>query len=352
MNRFFLVLIFFSFPLIIFSQDEMTDEEVLRGKEQLKQETEKKSEKKDSISITDYKYFFSNGIEKSVDTTLTIYKDYKFNFIREDDFELLSFANVGHTYNKLGYNFNDEFKLPQFGARGKHFSYYEIEDIPYFNTPTPYTELFAKSTFEQGQILDALVSLNLTPEYNFAIAHKGYKSLGKYINSRSRGNQFRFSSNYVSKNNKTIWRLHFTSQNLFNQENGGLDPDSIYFFEQAPDYFVLDEKGDQIINEDGSYEMIEYDGYLDRSRLGAWVFAESSLYSKRVYSNFKRKLIGDKEKSLLSIGYQFTHEYKKIEYIDQSTTSFIFGDKLDGVVMDRSRLYLSLIHISEPTRPY
>ena len=227
MNRFFLVLIFFSSPLIIFSQDEMTDEEVLRGKEQLKQETEKKSEKKDSISITDYKYFFSNGIEKSVDTTLTIYKDYKFNFIREDDFELLSFANVGHTYNKLGYNFNDEFKSPQFGARGKHFSYYEIEDIPYFNTPTPYTELFAKSTFEQGQILDALVSLNLTPEYNFAIAHKGYKSLGKYINSRSRGNQFRFSSNYVSKNNKTIWRLHFTSQTLLNQENGGLDPDSI-----------------------------------------------------------------------------------------------------------------------------
>ena len=46
MNRFFLVLIFFSSPLIIFSQDEMTDEEVLRGKEQLKQETEKKAEKK------------------------------------------------------------------------------------------------------------------------------------------------------------------------------------------------------------------------------------------------------------------------------------------------------------------
>ena len=142
MNRFFLVLIFFSSPLIIFSQDEMTDEEVLRGKEQLKEETEKKSEKKDSIPtipISEYNYFFSNGIERTVDTTLTIYKDYKFNFIREDDFELLSFANVGHTYNKLGYNFKDQLKLPQIGARGKHFSYFEIEDIPYFNTPTPYT---------------------------------------------------------------------------------------------------------------------------------------------------------------------------------------------------------------------
>ena len=334
MNRFFLVLIFFSSPLIIFSQDEMTDEEVLRGKEQLKQETEKKSEKKDSIPITDYKYFFSNGIEKSVDTTLTIYKDYKFNFIREDDFELLSFANVGHTYNKLGYNFNDEFKLPQFGARGKHFSYFEIEDIPYFNTPTPYTELFAKSTFEQGQILDALVSLNLTPEYNFAIAHKGYKSLGKYLNSRSRGNQFRFSSNYVSKNNKTTWRLHFTSQNIFNQENGGLDADSIYFFEQAPDYFVLDSDGSQIINEDGSYEMIYYDGYLDRSRLGPMTFSESSLYSKRFFSDFRKTIISGKEKKLLEIGYQFTHEYKKIEYVESFENSRFFGDKLDGKPLD------------------
>ena len=339
MNRFFLVLIFFSFPLIIFSQEEITDEETLRGKEQLRQETENKSEKNDSIPITDYKYFFSNGIERSVDTTLTIYKDYKFNFIREDDFELLSFANIGHTYNKLGYNFNDEFKLPQSGARAKHFSYFEIEDIPYFNTPTPYTELFAKSTFEQGQILDALVSLNLTPEYNFSIAHKGYKSLGKYISSRSRGNQFRFSSNYVSKNNNTIWRLHFTSQNIFNQENGGLDPDSIYFFEQAPDYFVLDEYGNQIINEDGSYEMIYYDGYLDRSRLGPMNFSENSLYSKRFFSDFRKTIISGKEKKLLEIGYQFTHEYKKIEYIEEFENSRFFGDKLDGYPLDRSRLY-------------
>ena len=46
MHNFFLVLIFFSFSSIIFAQQEMTDEEILRGKEQLKQETQKKSEKK------------------------------------------------------------------------------------------------------------------------------------------------------------------------------------------------------------------------------------------------------------------------------------------------------------------
>ena len=339
MHKIFLVLIFFSFPLIIFSQQDMTDEEILKGKEQLKKETEKKSKKKGTLLIENYKFFLYKKTEKYVDTSLTIYKDYKFNFLRKDNFELLSFANVGQTYNKLGHNFNERFKLPQVGARGKHFTYFEKEDIQYFNVQTPFTELFAKSTFEQGQILDALVSLNLTPEYNFMVAHKGYKSLGKYQSARARGNQFRFSSNYKSKNNSTIWRMHFTSQNIFNRENGGLHSDSIYFFEQATDYFVVDASGQPIINEDGSNEMIYYDGYLDRSRLGTMIFAENSLYSKRFYSDFKKNVFLNKNKeSLLAIGYEFTHEYKKIEYIDNHTGR-LFGETNESTIKDKSRMY-------------
>ena len=339
MHKIFLVLIFFSFPLIIFSQQDMTDEEILKGKEQLKKKTKKKSKKKDTLLIENYKFFLYKKTDKYVDTSLTIYKDYKFNFLRKDNFELLSFANVGQTYNKLGHNFNERFKLPQVGARGKHFTYFEKEDIQYFNVPTPFTELFAKSTFEQGQILDALVSLNLTPEYNFMVAHKGYKSLGKYQSVRARGNQFRFSSNYKSKNNSTIWRLHFTSQNIFNKENGGLNSESIYYYEQAPDYFVVDDFGERIINEDGSNEMIYYDGFLDRSRLGTMIFAENSLYSKRFYSDFRKNIFLNKNKeSLLAIGYEFTHEYKKIEYIDDYAGR-LFGETNESAIKDKSRMY-------------
>ena len=80
------------------------------------------------------------------------------------------------------------------GALGKHFNYFEKDDIGYYEVPTPFTELFAKSTFEQGQILDALISINFNPNYNLTLAHKGYKSLGKYKSIKSRGNQFRLSS--------------------------------------------------------------------------------------------------------------------------------------------------------------
>ena len=340
MQKFFLVLSFFLLHNSIFSQSVDLEGKIKAQEEALKDKS--KGEEKDTLTTDYYKIFYLDGRLETVDTSLNIYKDYKFNFLREDSFDLISFANSAHTYNKLAYDFKD-FSKPNIGARGKHFHYFEKEDIGYYNVPTPFTEIFAKSTFEQGQILDVLTSINLSPQYNFTIAHKGYKSLGKYLSTRARGNQFRLSSNFNSKNQLLYWRFHLVSQNIFNQENGGLDPDSIYYYEQATDYFILDDSGKQIENEDGTFEMIEYDGYLDRSRLGPMLFSEGSLYSKRFFSDFMTVIINDKKnnQSLLSVNYQFTHEYKKLNYNDPQNNN-VFGDILEEIndgqtISDQSR---------------
>ena len=334
MQKFFLVLSFFLIHANIFSQSIDLEGKIKAQEEALKEKS--KGEEKDTLNTDYYKIFYLDGRVDNVDTTLNISKDYKFNFLREDSFDLISFANSAHTYNKLAYNFRD-FSKPDIGARGKHFHYFEKEDIGYYNVPTPFTEIFAKSTFEQGQLLDVLVSINLSPQYNFTIAHKGYKSLGNYLNTRSRGNQFRFSSNFKSKNQLSSWRFHFVSQNIFNQENGGLDPDSLYFFEQATNYFVLNADGTQIENEDGSFKMIEYDGYLDRSRLGPQLFSRGSLYSKRFFSDFERIVIQNKKDrtNTLAVNYQFTHEYKKVDFIDEMNNK-TFGDVLDFITDDQT----------------
>ncbi|MBL6677810.1 MAG: hypothetical protein ISQ43_03095 [Flavobacteriaceae bacterium] len=336
MQKIFLVLTFFLLTSNLFSQSEKDID--VKPKAQ-KEELKENSEKKDFLNLNEYKIFYLNGDYEIVDTSLTINKYYKFNFLRKDQFELLSFANSGHTYNKLSYDLIKESKLPDVGALAKHFQYFEIEDIGYYEVATPFTEIMAKSTFEQGQILDFLVSVNLSPFYNFTIAHKGYKSLGKYQNTRLRGNQFRFSSNLKSKKELTNWKFHITSQNIFNQENGGLTPDDIYFFEQAPDYFVLDNSGNQILLDDGSYEMIYYDGYLDRSRLNGSLLSESSMYSKRFFSDLRHKIIYNKDEDIdvLTLAYQFTHEYKKLEYNDNFKASF-FGEFIDvDLIEDQSR---------------
>ena len=324
MQKFFLVTSFFLIPIILIAQTDDIDGKLKAQEEQQKLE-EEANKKTDTLTTEFYKIYYLDGKTETVDTSLTISKDYKFNFTRKDNFELIKMSNVGHTYNSLGYNLTHN-DYPKMGALGKHFHYFEKDDIGYYEVPTPFTELFAKSTFEQGQILDALISINFNPNYNLTLAHKGYKSLGKYQSIKSRGNQFRLSSIFNSNNDLTNVKLHFTSQNLFNDENGGLDPDSIYFFEQAPDYFVLDDSGNQIQNEDGTYEMIYYDGYLDRSRLGPNIVASGSLYSKRFFTDISRVIINkDENNTSLIFGYQFTHEYKKLNFKENRGGRF-FGD--------------------------
>ena len=215
----FLVFIFFFAHIILFGQSSDLDQKLKAQQEQEKLEKESEN-KKDTLTTDYYKIYYLDGRVESIDTSLNIYKDYKFNFLRQDSFELLEMPNIGGSYNKLGYTFNKRIDYPKLGATGKHFHYYELEDVGYYEVPTPFTEIFAKSTLEQGQILDAVISINLSKEFNFTLAHKGYKSLGKYVNTRSRGNQFRFSTNFNSKNKKSKFKFHITSQNIFNQESG------------------------------------------------------------------------------------------------------------------------------------
>ncbi|MGA9588332.1 MAG: putative porin, partial [Salegentibacter sp.] len=61
------------------------------------------TEKKDTVKppITDYRIISVDNDTTYVDTTLNIQKEYKFNYLRRDIFELLPFSNSGQTYNSL-----------------------------------------------------------------------------------------------------------------------------------------------------------------------------------------------------------------------------------------------------------
>ena len=191
----------------------------------------KKSKQKDSVFIGMYKIIDYEGKSISVDTSLTIKKEYTNNLLRKDYFELLPFVNMGHAFNKLGYSFFEENLIPQIGQESKHISYFKLEDIKYYNVPTPFTELFFRTTMEQGQLSDALITLNVNPNFNFAIAYRGMRSQGKYVNQRSDNEAFRFSFNFNSKNHKYNFKGHYVSQNIGNNENGGVTEQSLSQFE-------------------------------------------------------------------------------------------------------------------------
>jgi len=187
-------------------------------------ETQSVEETKERPSIEKYKIITSKNDTITADTSLTIQKAYKYNYLRKDDFELLPFHNIGQTYNSLGYTFDKVHLRPQFGAQARRFYYLEAEDINHFYVPTPYTDLYFKTTFEQGQNLDASFTSNFTKRFNFYIAYRGLRSLGKYLHSGTSNGHFRVGVAYSTKNDRYYLKTHFTSQDFTIEENGGLTP--------------------------------------------------------------------------------------------------------------------------------
>lgn len=198
----------------------------------------RKVTKNTKAKIEDYKIISRTHDTTYVDTTLTIQKEFKFNYLRKDYFELLPFNNMGQTYNSLSKDMSGRHLLPGFSARAKHFNYMSVDDIHYYHVPTPLTELMFKSNFEQGQLLDAFFTVNTSEQFNFSIAYKGMRSLGKYQNILSSTGNFRFTSSYHTKNKRYHARAHMVIQDILNQENGGISDEDLVEFENGNEEFI------------------------------------------------------------------------------------------------------------------
>ncbi|MDT0686181.1 putative porin [Autumnicola psychrophila] len=253
-----------------------------------------------------------------VDTTLNIKKDYRFNYLRKDNFELLPFSNTGQTYTSLSHDLQFDKIMPQFAAQARHFGFFETEDINYYRVPTPFTEIYFKTVPEQGQQLDAFFTVNTSDRLNFSVAYKGVRALGKYQHILTSTGIFRTTANYRTENNKYQLRTHFVSHDLLNEENGGLS-------EQALEHYIGEEE--------------EFD---DRSLLDVrFENAQSTLNGKRFYLDHKYFLTNPASDSLssLSLGHIFKFNYKKFQFSQESAVQEVFGKSFESSnLRDQTRL--------------
>ena len=164
-------------------------------------------------------------------------KYYNFNLERKDHFEKMSFHNPGQSYNSLAYTFDVNSTYPKIGARAQHANYYEVEDIKYYSVPTPTTELMWSTVLEQGHLLDAMFTFNLSEQFNASLSFKSIRSLGKYRHSLSDHGAARITMSYHTKNKKYFIRGHLVAQDLNNEQNGGLTDESVGYFESADPNF-------------------------------------------------------------------------------------------------------------------
>ena len=219
--KLFCIFCFTIFTLNLFSQG-IDKNKPKKETSFIKTEEEKAKDKAKIASIDLYKVITIDRDTTYIDTTLSIRKEHIFNFLRKDAFGLLPFANEGQAYNRLLFTSNKTSVNPQFGFSAKHFSYLESDQIKYYSVPTPLTELYFKTVMEQGQSLDAFLTFNTHERLNFAVAYKGLRSIGKYVNQLSSSGNFRFSTNYSTKNLRYQLKAHIAVQDIFNGENGGI----------------------------------------------------------------------------------------------------------------------------------
>ena len=263
----------------------------------------------------DYKVINYKSDTTHIDTTLNINKDYKFNYLRKDNLELMAFANQGQTFTTLAHTFNNYSLYPKIGARAQHFNFFEVEDVFYYSVPTPTTQLVYKKGMEQGQVLDGIFTFNTSERLNASIAFKGMRSLGKYRHSLSDHGNARATISYSTKNGRYLIRSHIVAQDINNDQNGGLTDTSIINFESGNSEFK------------------------DRKRLVTnFTDAKSILRGNRYYIDHSYKLWMKNDTlrtidSELKVGHIFNFERKNYEY-EQESKSPIFGQAFTSNIND------------------
>ena len=240
-------------------------------------------------SISQYRIITLERDTTFVDTSLTIKKEYEYNYLRRDIFGLMPFANEGQTYTTLQYGLNKTSSFPEFGYTAKQFNYLQPNQIKYYSVATPFTELYFKTVMEQGQSLDAFITINTSERFNFSLAYKGLRSLGKYINQLSSTGNFRFTASYNTKNKRYYSNFHFTSQDMLNGENGGLT---------NPENFESNDVA-----------------YKERARLGVYFKdAKSKLIGKRLFLDHNFRINTTKGANNAYLTHQINFESKYFEF--------------------------------------
>ena len=233
-----------------------------------------------------------------VDTSLTLKSAYKQNYLRKDNFGLLPFSNIGQTYNTLQYSLTDFSPYPDIGFQGKHFNFLDASEINYYHVATPLTELFFNTSIGKGQNVDSFITLNTSKNLNFFAGYRGLRSEGKYINQLTSIGNFRIGASYNTTEKRYILYLHYTYQDILNEENGGIT---------TPEDF---ESGDP--------------DFANRQKMEVYLTdAESFLKGRRLFFDHAFRVNPTEGNNNLYITHQFNFENKFFEYKQPTVLSTV-----------------------------
>lgn len=277
----------------------------------------KSNSKNDSVAPIDwYKIIAYNYSQTAVDTSLTIKKFQDFNYLGKDMFGMQRLSNDGQTYNILDYSLIQHQLQPSFGFQAKDFNFYRIEDINYYNVPTPFSEIKYRSAIKQGQNLNALFATNLNERLNIFVGYRGLRSLGTYINQLNSIGNFKIGGSYNTKNERYFLRTNIVVQDMSNQENGGITDIDLFQSSQNP--------------------------YNNRERLNVYMRDAKSLFKEfRTFLDHKYKF-NKSEENEIWLKHRMVYDYKTNQFEQNQLNTYeknisYFGNSYTSSINDKVR---------------
>lgn len=169
-----------------------------------------------------------------IDTSFNAF--HRYNFVQRSDFQLVDLGNFGTATRQVFFR-----PIEQLGTQFGYDAYspyaYQTNEVKYYDTKSPYTNMYLALGGSGQNIVRFDHSQNLSPRLNFGINAQRFttnKQFGTSGQSDSQTNLaqnwgFVFHGNYRSKNEKYTLLGQFNHMNHQVYEQGGMAPDSLNF---------------------------------------------------------------------------------------------------------------------------
>lgn len=157
-----------------------------------------------------------------MDTTFNDwYTEYPFY---KEDIDAVYLGTVGSAVQNVNFFKRREFDI--FKAYAPYITYsHTPENMPFFNTKAPYTELaywgtiFAFKDKEETNVR-FMHTQNITPAWNLAVLFQGWKAAGILEKEATANNSLEITTNYLGK--RYVMNAGFIHHNINREENGGI----------------------------------------------------------------------------------------------------------------------------------
>jgi hypothetical protein len=138
------------------------------------------------------------------------------------------YIQIGHNGNAIRPLLFSPLRLPGWDMGFHAFDPYALTlaDTRFMNTTKPFTELGYLVGSKAEQQISILHTQNISPDWNFVLQYRLINAPGTFNSQNTNHNNFRFNTDFTSKNQRYHAYLILMSNALQSAENGGIQDES------------------------------------------------------------------------------------------------------------------------------